>query len=379
MNRQTFDPDKPDGIKTVSGKTNKNPNEQDVSSFATIPLSSDHKNNDCTRSDRMMSDDDAAKMTNQSCTRQRSAIYSKRKYYKKKRYIEQLQSSKHQLEVCNNKLRDNNASLEALVQRAITAIAIKEQATAITMAQEQRKKQLQALLLLQQRHQYQAGATLSNSTAMELHQLSYLTTAPNHYPRIHDRIPSFHDNAVSSLLSAHHNHSHLTTSERHNFLTSLIRNLDPSTAPSSIAFGSNTLSSVLPTMSDIEHHYTRSMIRSSLLQSELEMAAALPVTTSNMNHSVTVPFLNLSRLEMAAALPVTASNVNHSIAAPFLNLPSWLDQHQQTIRLPQPDAAVATVANPAAVTARHFSIQNQNTLDQNALLQYYLSMTGRNP
>ena len=408
--------DKPDGTRTASGSGNHvcakaNQYEHDASSFETL-LSSSHQNDDSNRSENTVmlneeGNDDAAELPNQSYIRQRNAIYSKRKYYKKKRYIEQLKSSKCQLEACNQKLRDNNAKLEELMQRAMETIAIKEQATAILLPREQKNQQLQALLLLQQQQhrQYQADAdvTLSNATAMALHLLS--ATAPIHHRRMDDRIPSFPDSVVSLSLPAHHN---LTTSgvqtaltrqalqqglpttpqntlvstsslpESHFFL-SAPRNQGPPTVTSSA--WSNALSSI-PARDNTDQH-TRSLIRSLLLQRELEMAGTSSLT-SNMN-------------SIAASGDFLSTNHHgheNSSFAIIDALKSLQDQQQQAIRNnstlslqqivlanEQRDSAVAAMAVSEMTNATMASqqqqqlLQNPRTLDHNSLLQYYLSLS----
>ena len=67
--------------------------------------------------------------------RRKNAIYSKRKYYKKKQYIDSLKSTKLHLLGKNQVLRSSNEALEAIIQRSHKIVALKE------MVQSEQAKQ----------------------------------------------------------------------------------------------------------------------------------------------------------------------------------------------------------------------------------------------
>jgi hypothetical protein len=58
--------------------------------------------------------------------RRRNAMYSKHKYYRKKRFIESLRSTRVQLLENNHKLRSSNEQLEEIIQRSQGIIALKK-------------------------------------------------------------------------------------------------------------------------------------------------------------------------------------------------------------------------------------------------------------
>jgi hypothetical protein len=69
------------------------------------------------------SDEEAERQAEQ---RRRNALYSKRKYYKKKIEIEQLESRKFELTIANTRLKEDNARLESILEDAQDKIQLIE-------------------------------------------------------------------------------------------------------------------------------------------------------------------------------------------------------------------------------------------------------------
>jgi hypothetical protein len=362
--------------------------EQDAPSFPACPLPSICRDD----SNRSGKKDDEVEMPNQSFIRQRNAIYSKRKYYKKKRFIDQLKSSKYQLEACNSKLRENNAQLETLLQRAKNMIAIKDRATAVLIPQEQQKQQLQALMLLQQQHQ--ADTTLSNATSIALQQLSSIGTEQN--LQMEERIPSADSSflpiqnlttsgaqtaitraALQRGLPTQNHHASVSTLPDNQFLLSMLRNSSTQpTLPSELNSALSFLTSRDATPN------TRSLINSLLLQRELEISAFM--TTTPNNNSFTSSLSNLiytnrrsngiSHLAMVEALK---SLQDQQTARSNMSLQQIVLANEQAQRYNVVGSGM-THTMFAAQRAQEQLRQNQDS-DHNSLLQYYLSLlNGRN-
>ena len=449
-------------IKTNITNTGSDKCEHDTQapSFSTFPLQPTFGGgNDTTTPLRSDTKDDETEIPNQSFIRQRNAMYSKRKYYKKKRYIEELKTSSIQLTACNSKLRVNNEQLEALLQRAKDAIAINERSTnASRMPHEDKKRKLQALLMMQQQHQHQADeATLSNATSIALLQLSSMGTMQNH--QMIDRLPSVNSSFVptrnnlttSGALTAmsrqalqrgmaatpkNHYDSGSTRPDNQSLL-SMPSNSITQTTPSSALH--NDLSLLLGRDTNSN---TQSMINELLLRRELEMSSQLPMTSNinsiaeslydtttrttpsnalnsdlsflltrdtNQNPRLMINELLLRReLERSTQLPMTSST--NSIANSLYDL-SYTNnlhngnsllakieafkslQNQPTVgrsniaclqqivlanEQAQQRAVGAAISGMANATVAARQIRQNQSLDQNSLLRYYLSLTGQN-
>ena len=437
--------------------------------------------NEATLSTDMKDGDDdedaAADMPEQAYIRQRNAIYSRRKYYKKKHYIEQLKASRYNLETCNDKLRENNAQLESLVQRAKDVVAINEQPTALVMAQERHQNQLRALLQIQQR-QRQVEATLANnSLATERYpQYTHIGGTVAH-DYLMDRfmsldatsfasLPNLTTSGVNTSITRQALQQGLVVQNNtlvtepalpiNQFLSTILRNPSaPTAAASSLSELNNELSFVPMPMIDTNPN-NRSLNNTWLRQNQIEMSAAMLMASNhnsipasihdslyannnnnNRNSSLSV-IEALKAMQDQQSFP-NGSNIGNSSRSIIEALKSLQDQrsfrhtrnvnssfsvaealrslqdhttirstgmdvgnsslaisdalislqHQQRIRnvvnehtqqqqqqqresLP---AAAAGIAN-ATVAAHQHLLQNQS-LDQNALLQYYLSLSGR--
>jgi hypothetical protein len=72
--------------------------------------------------------------------RKRNAIYSKRKYYKKKREVERLERTRYELESSNLTLKLDNQRLEKLLQEAQDKVALHKSLDLINLEKLQRQK-----------------------------------------------------------------------------------------------------------------------------------------------------------------------------------------------------------------------------------------------
>jgi hypothetical protein len=93
--------------------------------------------------------------------RKRNAIYSKRKYYKKKMEVERLEMSKSELGVANQRLRTENQMLELALQEAQAKVLAVESLQGVTGGTLLRQQQTQSQPLLNQQLSSSAFGTSS--------------------------------------------------------------------------------------------------------------------------------------------------------------------------------------------------------------------------
>jgi hypothetical protein len=136
--------------------------------------------------------------TDKDHIRNRNAMYSKRKYYKKKRFIESLKTTKLQLQSDNRALRQSNTQLEAMIERAKKMIAENK------LIATAHAPTLNAMQPPETLHNHYHGSTTPSTSSSMLSQMLTSSSTTTSYPSSaqNDQHPMVSSSTASSMLSS---------------------------------------------------------------------------------------------------------------------------------------------------------------------------------